>query len=43
MPSYDSYHPDCNNINNSSLEPVGYCIITTDNIETYGFFKVIYI
>lgn len=38
MPSYDSKHIDCNNCNNP---PVGYCIITTENIETYGFLKEI--
>ena len=29
------------NINNDKLGPVGYCIITTENIETYGFLKEI--
>ncbi len=41
MPCYDSSHSDCNNINNDKLGPVGYCIITTENIETYGFLKEI--
>ena len=41
MPCYDSSHSDCNNINNDQLGPVGYCIITTENIETYGFLKEI--
>jgi len=26
---------------NDKLGPVGYCIITTENIETYGFLKEI--
>ena len=43
MPSYDSTHKDCNNINNCSLPHVGYCIITTENIETYGFLREIII
>lgn len=43
MPSYDSKHINCNNINNCSLPPVGYCIITTENIETYGFLREIII
>ena len=43
MPSYDSTHKDCKNINNCSLPPVGYCIITTENIETYGFLREIII
>ena len=43
MPSYDPTHIDCNNINNCSLPPVGYCIITTENIETYGFLREIII
>ena len=30
-------------INNCSLPPVGYCIITTENIETYGFLREIII
>lgn len=41
MPSYDSKHIDCNNCNNCNYPPVGYCIITTENIETYGFLKEI--
>lgn len=41
MPNYDSTHIDCNNINNSSLPPVGYFIITTENIETFGFLREI--
>jgi hypothetical protein len=41
MPSYDTKHIDCNNCNNNSSPPVGYCIITTENIETYGFLKEI--
>ena len=32
-----------NNINNLSLPPVGYCIITTEIIETYNYLKEIYI
>ena len=43
MPCYNSNHPDCNNINNLSLPPVGYCIITTENIETYDYLKEIII
>ena len=43
MPSYDSTHKDCNNINDCSLPPIGYCIITTENIETYGFLREIII
>lgn len=35
MPSYNSFHPDC--CNNPSSQPVGYCIITTENIDTFGF------
>jgi hypothetical protein len=41
MPCYDSTHPGCNNINNIGLQPCGYCIITTENIETYGYLKEI--
>ena len=37
MPSYDSTHKDCNNINDCSLPPIGYCIITTENIEHMDF------
>lgn len=43
MPCYDSNHPDCNNINNKSLPPVGYCIITNEPIETYDYLKEIFI
>ena len=41
MPCYDSNHPDCNNIHNNSEAPVGYCIITTETIETYDYLKEI--
>jgi len=41
MPCYDSTHPDCSNINMVGHPPVGYCIITTENIETYGYLKEI--
>ena len=41
MPCYDSTHHGCNNINNIGLPPCGYCIITTENIETYGYLKEI--
>lgn len=41
MPCYDSNHPDCNNINNCSQQPVGYCIITTENIDTFDYLKEI--
>ena len=41
MPNYDTRHIDCNNINNSSLPPVGYFIITTENIETFGYLREI--
>jgi hypothetical protein len=40
MSCYDSTHPGCNNIN-IGLQPCGYCIITTENIETYGYLKEI--
>jgi len=38
MPCYDLTHPGCNNI---GLQPCCYCIITTENIETYGYLKEI--
>lgn len=41
MPCYDSNHHDCNNINDYSQQPVGYCIITTENIDTYDYLKQI--
>jgi len=41
MPCYDSNHPDCNNINNLMQQPVGYCILTTENIETFDYLKEI--
>jgi len=41
MPYYDSNHPDCNNINNNGSQPVGYCILTTENIETFEYLKEI--
>jgi hypothetical protein len=43
MPCYDSTHHDCNNIHNNSELPVGYCIITTETIETYDYLKEIII
>jgi hypothetical protein len=43
MPNYNSNHPDCNNINNNLLPPVGYCILTTVHIETFGYLKEILI
>ena len=43
MPCYDSNHPDCNNIHDNSEHPVGYCIITTETIETYDYLREIHI
>ena len=43
MPCYDSNHPDCNNIHDESEPPIGYCIITTETIETYDYLREIHI
>lgn len=42
MPNYSSLSPECNNINNQECcKPVGYLIITTNNLDKYSFLKEI--
>lgn len=41
MPAYSSYLPECNNCNNVGCPPVGYIILTNQEINTFDLLKEI--